>query len=480
MNQVHKKAEAEIEQKCPARTKMALAGLIVAVCTVVLFIHWPALSARTMCPDDELYILKNLLVQNPSWISAKHFLTEVLRPSTVRGYYQPLSMISLMLDCAWGGSPQNFKPFHVTNLALHLANTALIIVLLWSLFGRSWIAAVAGLLFGLHPMTVEPITWISERKTLLSAFFALWCLVLYVQFSRKRNWLYYIGCMTAYILALMAKPISVPLPVAILLMDYWPLKRLSLRSVLEKLPFFAVAAVSAAITYISQAGTATAIITGGYNGLERIVLIICYNIVFYLHKIIWPVNLSVFYPFPEPFTLSHPMVIAGIAGSFLLIALLIILLRWTKAPLVGWLIFFVMLFPTLGIVRFTKVIAADKFAYLPSVGLLMILAGFIGWFCDAGDRVNKKTRCITVSLILLVLAVGESVATRRYLVHWRDTESFFKYMVSLAPKVADIHFVLGQIYCSQGDTNKGAEEYKQALQYDRNHWSYLLGARKNR
>ena len=468
MDQVHKKLEVDIEQTRPVCPKEVLTGLIIAVCAAVLFVHWPTLSAEALSFDDERYLLRNVLVQNPSWASTKHFLTEVLRPSTVRGYYQPLSMISLMLDCAFGGSPKNLMPFHTTSLALHIANTALIIILLWLLFGRPWVAASAGLLFGLHPMTVETIAWISERKTVLSAFFALWCLILYVRFSSKRNWLYYAGSVAAYILALMAKPISVPLPVAMLLMDYWPLRRLSRRSVLEKLPFFMVAIVSAAITYISQAGTATARIGGGY-GLKRVGLVVCHNIIFYLYKIIYPANLSSFYPFPEPLALSQPMVLAGVIGSFLLIVLLLFLLRWARAPLAGWLIFFVMIFPTLGVVRFTKVIASDKFAYLPSVGLLMILAAFIGWFCDVGDRIKIGTRCIVVSLVLLVLAGGESVAVRRYLVCWRDTESFCKHILSLTPKVADIHFMLGRIYYLRGDIDKGIEQYKQALQYDPRH-----------
>jgi Tfp pilus assembly protein PilF len=468
MNQTDENPGMGIEEACGACYKEILAGLIVTVCAVVLFVHWPVLSSEAGCFDDERYLLRNFLVQNPSWTSVKHFFTEVARPSTVRGYYQPLSMISLMLDCAFGGSPQNFRPFHITSLVLHIANTALIIVLIWLLFGRPWVAAVVGLLFGLHPMTVESIAWISERKTVLSAFFALWCLVFYIWFGRKRNGLFYVGCMTTYILALLAKPISVPLPVAMLLMDYWPLRRLSRQSVLEKIPFFVVAVISAAITYISQAGTATARIGGGY-GLKRIGLVVCHNIIFYLYKIIYPANLSSFYPFPKPLTLSQPMILAGVIGSFLLIAMLLFLWRWTKAPLTGWLVFFVMIFPTLGVVRFTKVIAADRFAYLPSVGLLMILAAFAGWFCNAGDRVNNKTRCIVVFLILLVLSGGESVATRRYLVHWYNTESLFKHVLSLAPQEADAYFILGQIYCSRGDNYKGIEQYKQALKYDNNH-----------
>jgi len=199
--------------------------LSLSVCACVAAAHWPALSAQALSFDDHEYMAENPLVQNPGWSSARRFLTEVLEPSTIGGYYQPLNMISLMLDYALGGRPDNLLPFHRTSLALHMANTALVIVLLYLLFGRAWVAAGVGLLFGLHPMTVETITWVGERKTLLAAFFALWSLIIYVYFTRKGNWKLYFGCMVMYVLALMSKPTSLPLPAAMLLMDYWPLGR---------------------------------------------------------------------------------------------------------------------------------------------------------------------------------------------------------------------------------------------------------------
>ena len=192
-----------------------LIALIVAVCVAVVIAHWPALSANALSFDDTQYLTENLLVQSPGWASAKQFLTEVLEPSTVRGYYQPLTMISLMVDYALGGRADNLMPFHRTSLILHAANTALVIVLLYLLFGQAPVAAAVGLLFGLHPMTVEPIPWMSERKTLLAAFFALCCLVAYVRFKHKGNWRLYVCCLVLYLLALMSKPTSVPLPLTV-------------------------------------------------------------------------------------------------------------------------------------------------------------------------------------------------------------------------------------------------------------------------
>ena len=159
-------------QQVSTRSGAALAGLTIVVALVVLVTHWRALSARALSFDDADYLTINRLVQNPSWASARRFLTEVRKPSTVSGYYQPLSMISLMLDYAGGGRIDHLQPFHRTSLILHLCNAALVILLLYSLFGRLWVAAMVGLLFGVHPLTVEPIPWIGERKTLLAALFA--------------------------------------------------------------------------------------------------------------------------------------------------------------------------------------------------------------------------------------------------------------------------------------------------------------------
>ncbi len=437
-----------------------LISLIIVVCIVVLMVHWPSLSANALLIDDDQYFIENLLVQNPSLKSAWRFLTEVLEPSTVGGYYQPLAMISLMIDYGLGGRDDNLMPFHRTSLALHMANTVLIIVLLYLLFGHVWVAAGIGLLFGVHPMTVEPVTWVSERKTLLTAFFAFCCLILYVCFARKKKWRFYLSCMAMYILALMSKPTSTPLPIMMFLMDYWPLKRLNRQTALEKIPFLAVGTISAVITYISQSRTAAVGLPAEY-GPERIPLVICHDIVFYLYKIFWPVNLSSYYAYPVVFSLSDPMMMAGIIGSCVLILLLIISLRWTRAALTGWLIFFIGVLPTMQIIGFSNVIASDKFAYLPSVGLLMILAAFVVWFYNA----NKTPKWHIVAVIIaLILAGSEAVGTRRYLVHWRSTVSLSKYFLVLAPDAAQINLTMGYAFQREGKLDEAESYCRRAIQ----------------
>jgi len=447
--------------------------IIAAVCAITAAVHWPALSAKALSFDDNQYLIDNPLIQNPSWISAKQFLVEILEPSTVRGYYQPLAMISLMLDSMAGGRETNLRPFHITSLAFHTANTALVIVLLYMIFGNIWAAAATGLLFGVHPLTVEPIPWVGERKTLLAAFFALWSLIFYVRSARGGGWKARVGCFVMYLLALMSKPTSVPLPVVMLLMDYWPLKRIerldfmlnkggrkkTVMLIREKWPLFVLGVIFAIITYISQHRTGGTISPMKYGPL-RIPLMLCHNIIFYLYKMVWPVKLSSHYAFPKPFDLSQPMVLAGVIGTFILIPLLLISLRWTRAALTGWLIFFVAIFPTMGVIGFTNVIASDKYAYLPAVGILMALTAFFIWVGR-----NKK---IAMSLVAIVLfaAVAEAVATQRYLKYWQDTITLNKYMLKLTPDAPSLYNNLGFAYGRLGRHKEEIEAYREGTKFD--------------
>lgn len=444
-------------------------ALLVVVGSIVLAVHWPALSARALSFDDGQYLIKNQLVQNPSWHSARRFLTEVLEPSTVGGYYQPLSMISLMLDVAFGGSAENLKPFHLTSLCLHVINTLLVIVLLYVLFGNVWPAVMVGLLFGVHPLTVEPIPWVGERKTLLASFFGLWCIIVYVLYARKLNWKLLVVCALLYLLALLAKPTTTPLPVLLLLLDFWPLKRLGRRSLQEKLPLFVIMMVFAFITFISQQRTAVVAVPGE-NSLGRITLILCHNIIFYLYKIVWPVKLSSHYPLPSSLAISEPMVLFGVVGTCILLPILLVSLRWTRAALTGWFFFFVAIFPTMGVIGFTSVIASDKFAYLPSVGLLIVLGWLLGllWGPACGSFVR---RVIIISFIVTAV-VSESLATRAYLGKWQDTETLYRYMLSLTPEAACAHGGLASTLEEQGKVEEAIEHFRAAVRLKPNHYGY--------
>ncbi|MCP4594476.1 MAG: tetratricopeptide repeat protein [bacterium] len=436
--------------------------VMMAVAAVVMVVHRPALYAEVLSFDDTQYLTDNPLVQNPSWAAAGRFLGEVFEPSTVGGYYQPLSMISLMLDHALGGRADNLFPFHRTSLLLHTANTVLVILLLYLLFRRVWVAGLIGLLFGVHPLTVETIAWIGERKTLLASFFVLWCLIAYVRHARRRSPMGYGVAVLMFVMALMSKPTTTPLPVLLLLLDCWPLRRLNRRAVLEKIPFLLIACVSAVVTVVSQARTASATMPGDYPA-ARVPLILCHNIIFYLYKIVWPTDLSSHYPVPEPLSLAAPMVLAGVVGTCLLVAVLLLSWRRTPALLVGSVFFFVAIFPTMGVIGFTNVIAADKFAYFPSLGLMLILAWALSRWWDRPPVVAQR-----VVMVLVVLGVcgAEVRGTRHYLSYWGDTETFYARMIELEPGAASLHWGLGYYLYAEGRYDDAVSEYLEALRLD--------------
>lgn len=419
-----------------------VAAVLVAAFTAA--VHWPALHARAIAIDDTEYLLDNPLVQNPSWNSTWRFLTEVTNPSSVKGYYQPLTMISLMLDCRMGGGGDNLLAFHRTSLILHAANAVGVLALMYLLFGNLWAASAVALLFGVHPMTVEPIPWIGERKTLLAAFFALGALIAYVQYARKGGWRRYLLVTVLYVLSVMSKPTSTLLPAALLLMDFWPLRRLGRRAVWEKAPLLVLTVLTAYITKVSQ----SAQLHADLRPLRESLLILCHNIIFYPWKMLWPVNLTSHYRVPL-LSLSEPMMLIGLIGTVVLVALLVISLRWTRSLASGWLVWLVLILPAMNLIGFTEILASDKYAYLPAVGLLMILAYALARLWGAAPARARALRAAVLAGVL-ALAAAESVLTRQYLAHWRTTIGLYRYMHAMTPESAMLNNNLGYYVTDEG------------------------------
>ncbi len=452
------------------RTRSAEASSVflamLLVCLAVASAHWPVLSVQALAFDDHEYLAENPLVTRPGWDSAGRFLREVLRPSTVPGYYQPLSMISLMLDFRAGGRPGNLHAFHSTSLILHLANAALVTWLMYALFGRVWLAAAAGLLFGLHPTTVEAVAWVGQRKTVLAALFSLMCLAVYVRYARRGGRGLYVACVCLYLLALLSKPMSVPLAILLLVLDWWPLGRLGRRAAIEKAPFFLLAAASSAVTYLSQKNTAGVEVAAITDFGDRL-LVFCHNLAFYPLKLLAPVPVSAHYPVPEDLAICHPMVLSGVVGGILAAAAIVISLRRTRAIAAGSLFFLIAILPTMGLVGFTNVIAADRFVYLPVVGLLLILVFALDRLSGSGrsGRARAVRGCLAI-LVLAAAAAAEARETRRYLAHWTDTVSLYRHMLEIAPRAAPVHNNLANALREQGDAAGALRHYQTALECD--------------
>jgi len=447
-----------------------VAGLLMAaVVACVVVTHWPVLSAQATAFDDSEYLFNNPTLLKPGWASAKRVFREVLHSPQVDGYYEPLTLVSLMIDVARGGAIEQLRPFHQVSLALHVLNTLLVIVLIQRLFGNLYVAAGIGLLFGLHPMTVEPIAWVWERKTVLAMFFALLSLIFYLAGVRRgTKWGWQGASLLAFVLSLLAKPTGTPLPVLLLLLDYWPLRRLSWKGALEKIPFFAVAAVSAVITVLSTRNNAGVTMPVAADWL-KMPLKIGYLNTFYLGKIVWPSRLSSLYEMPDPMSLSNPWVLAGVLATVILFVAIVFSLRWTRAVLVGWLFFFLAILPTLGVIGYSWVNASDKYAYLPAIGLLLPLAALLDRCMSVFSA--RAAAKIIMALAVLVPAGAYAVAARSCLRNWQTTESLTRYMVDLAPRAKYPRNDLGAAYLRSERIDEAIACFLEALRLD---WNYPM------
>jgi len=412
---------------------------------VTLAAYWPLRLNDFVNYDDGEYITGNPHLQHGLTWSGVAWAYRT-------GYaanWHPLTWLSHMLDVQlFGLHPAGH---HLTNVLFHSANTMLLFLLLARTTGATWRSAFVAALFALHPLHVESVAWASERKDLLSAFFGLLCLLAYARYVEQskvegsaatqhatRNTqhvsLFYFLSLFLFALALMSKPMLVTLPFVLLLLDYWPLRRLSfptlqpsnpppLRLLLEKLPFFLLSALSSLTTCIVQHGAMSF-----YRGLPFSLraanaLVSCVR---YLGKTFWPRYLAVFYPHPEHYSLWET------TGAAVLLALLtgLALSCWRRRPYVavGWFWFLGMLVPVLGLVQVGMQSMADRYTYLPLVGIFIMLA----WSAvDAVAAVQLLRWPATVAGVGLLAACF--AATRSQVFVWRNTETLFTHAAAATP-----------------------------------------------
>ncbi|HSW47128.1 MAG TPA: tetratricopeptide repeat protein [Phycisphaerae bacterium] len=456
-----------LPQPRTGRPWITLGFLCLIVSAVLVAAHWPVLSTQALSFDDDEAIIQNHLIQDPGWHSLVRFFSEVRSSSVISGYYRPLTLVSLMIDWAMGARPDDLRVFHRTSLILHVLSTVLLILLCHQLFGQPVVAAMVGLLFGLHPLTVEPIAWVMERKTILAAVFCFASINAYVRFARTGNRSWHTAALAMFLLALLAKPTSAPLPIFLLLVDRWPLNRLNRRALIEKIPFLALSALFAAITIISEQSVNPLNLPAAESPLH-LPLRICWLIVFYPAKILLPIRLSSAYVLPNPFVLSNPIVLAAVAGTFTLIAALVLSARRTPAFWVGATLFYVGLAPTMGIVGYSWVVASDKYAYIPAVGPVLVLAWLLGnvWSGTTGRAASVAK--VMILAAVLSAAVFLTIGTRHYLKAWRTTASLFNHMLALTPDFPDLYLSRGGDLLNRGLTEQAMADFEKALELDPN------------
>lgn len=430
-------------------------GLFLALVTLVVYL--PAARDGFIVLDDGDYVSENRMVQGGlTWAGVKWAFTTFHASN-----WHPLTWLSHMTDCELFGL--NPGAHHLVNVMFHAANATLLFALLARLTGQTWAPALVAALFAWHPLRVESVAWISERKDVLSTFFELLSLLAYASYAREKKPGSYFLALLCFAAGLLAKPMLVTLPFLMLLLDWWPLERIRCAGrdapkisslVLEKIPFFALAAISCVVTFLAQRAVSVLSIAQYPLPLRLGNVVLSYAK--YLLKTAWPADLAVYYPLPTH--LSWPSVAA--AGAALA---LICWIAWRIRAahpyvLAGWLWFLGTLVPVIGLVQVGKQAMADRYSYFPSVGIFLAVV-FLGK--DVAARFKVKTLPLGIAAGLILAA--NIAATENQLRYWRDDESLFSHAVAVTSDNATAQINLGVALERDGKGAQALAHYQQAV-----------------
>ncbi len=398
----------DLAEHPPGVPRQTPASWIVALCLIAgtIALYRPSLSSPFVQLDDYMYVIDNDAVRIPSWESVRRICGEVLSPTTVDGYYQPLSMLSLMGD-AWlaGGDGRDPFPYHLTNILWHALNGVLVFLLFRMLVGGTLAPIAIAVIFLVHPAQVESVSWISQRKSVMATFFSLASLMAYLEYGRTRRVSWFIGCWLAMLLANLAKPTAMPLPLVLILLDVWPLKRSWIRALPEKLAFLPLIIGAAYVSWVSQSTTAMlgAPKFGSFEMFAKWVGLLCYNLATYLGNLVWPFYLSPYREIPRDLSWMNPEIGASAALILGLVVIWILAFKRSKSFFVGSTAFILTLSPAMGGVHFASTCVGDRFLYLPMIFLLFPLAVlFSRWEARVANR--RGSAFAAVGLVVVGLA----------------------------------------------------------------------------
>ncbi len=371
--------------------------------------------------------------------------------------WHPLLWLSLMFD--YQLYSLNPGGYHVTNLILHILSTLLLFWLFHRMTGALWRSAFVAAFFALHPLHVESVAWISERKDVLSAFFWMLTLCLYVYYTEKPVIRRYLLVVFSFVCALMSKPMVVTLPVIMMLLDYWPLNRFETKKdhpvlwqVKEKLPFFLLSAVLVII-----------ILSTPSNNLPRKILppdVRIANVpiafVTYLGKTFWPNDLAIYYPFPTQVPLWQ------VLGATLLITVIsiIVIVMSKRLPylFVGWLWFATAIAPVIGIIQLSGYAMADHYHYIPSIGIAMMLAWGVSSFTES-KNIRKKILFPVGTISLAVM----TFLSWNQCVHWKNSFTLFNRALQVTEDNTMVYNLLGHVLFEKGKTGEAIDNYNKAI-----------------
>ena len=422
---------------------------------------------------------------DPSYITQNGHVTRGLTTDGViwaftTGYaanWHPLTWLSHMLDVQLFGLRAGYH--HGTSVLLHIVNSLLLMLLLSRLTGALWRSAFVAFLFALHPLHIESVAWISERKDVLSTFFWLLTILAYASYAKKPRFFPYLLSLIFFAMGLMSKPMLVTTPFLLLLLDYWPLNRwtpdnagpqkhgrdptrqerfsLSKAAVLlrEKLPFFALAFISSWVTLLVQKKE------GALSSLEVLPFqlrvgnaLVAY--LGYMRKVFWPSDLTVFYPHPIAVSFWAPAVSA--LGLVALTALVLYFAKSFPFLPVGWFWYLGTLLPVIGFVQVGSQAMADRYTYIPIVGLFIAVA----WIVADLSRLWGLPKLILTASATMLVAVC-AITTWTYLHLWKNSQPLFEHALQVTENNYLAYGILGEEYAERGDLENAVRLYHGAL-----------------
>jgi tetratricopeptide (TPR) repeat protein len=371
-------------------------------------------------------------------------------------------MLSLALNYKLSGL--NASSYHWLNLILHLANVALVFFFIRMLSGgRLWTTVVTALLFGIHPMHVESVAWISERKDVLYAFFYLIALITYLRYLDTKRVPWLIITLVVYILSAASKPAAVVLPLSLLAVDWFRRRPFSTRTLLEKAPFFAVSVAVGLITIGTQQAAGAIADPRVWNPAQR-ALFACLATVMYVVKLFVPTHLSAIYPLPPtsvtrfpPEYYAAPVILAT------LLPLIVYLFRRSRPVIFGIAFFFINIFLVLQFVTVGGSPMAERYTYIPYIGLVFALAWWLDEPARAGGTVRGVARPVLAGIFLLLTPFC-AVQTWKRCTVWHDPETFWNDTIQKFPgRIVDAYYNRANYYVRTGRTEKGLADYNQAI-----------------
>lgn len=430
------------------------AAIAVGLAALVTWVYLPVRGFEFVNYDDPSYVADNPIVRaGLTWHGLAWAFTTFLT-----GNWHPLTWLSHMLDVdLFGVDPGSH---HLVNLALHAANSALLFLVLLRATAQRWRSALAAALFAVHPLHVESVAWISERKDLLSALFGLLAILAYVGYARRPSLGRYAAVAALLASSLACKPMLVTLPVALLLLDWWPLRRRAPLTALvrEKVPLLLLVAASSAVTFLAQrSGGAVWTLEGLAIPARLANAVLSYG--GYLAKAVWPTSLAVVYPHPALTPAGLPAARVALSAAVLVAVSLLVAWQRSARPFLacGWLWYLLTLVPVIGLVQVGPQGMADRYTYLPLVGI------FVACVWALPDAVGTPLRRYAVALAALAAVGSAAIAARVQTRYWRDSLTLFSRALAVTQDNQTALRNLGVAYVERGQYERGIAALRASL-----------------